>query len=75
MSKDLFIRKLRGTDDGEDLPSELLSAIYDSVENKKMKTGPDSLDAIYIYEAPWRHNKKTTTNSVNKLLENQQYRV
>ncbi|XP_028398084.1 IQ motif and SEC7 domain-containing protein 1-like isoform X2 [Dendronephthya gigantea] len=59
MSKEQFIRNLRGTNDGEDIPSELLSAIFDRVEKKQFRTGPDNLDAIYKYEkqilgkVPW----------------------
>ncbi|XP_046840153.1 LOW QUALITY PROTEIN: uncharacterized protein LOC124434310 [Xenia sp. Carnegie-2017] len=59
MSKEEFMRNLRGTNDGGDLPSEQLSAIYDRVEKREFRTGPDNLHAIQKYEkqilgkVPW----------------------
>jgi len=50
MTKQEFIRNNRGINDNADLPEELLTAIYDEIQNNEIKM-KDEQDAILMQHA------------------------
>ncbi|VDP69015.1 unnamed protein product [Echinostoma caproni] len=46
MTRDEFVRNLRGVDAGEDLDRNLLLAIYDRIQQREMSVAPDHTDQV-----------------------------